>query len=333
LSAELSERASPGLASRIAERLIVTPEISLVTALLLFAAVVEIRNPSFFRYDNLILVLKGAAPTFVVAVPMAFVLIGGGIDLSVGSVSALAGVVTAMALTAGIWVPVAIIIGLAACALIGLANGVLTARARIPALIVTLGALYFVRGVVLLMTNGVQIFPLPDGFNVIGQGSLLQVPLLVLYGIAIGIIAHVVLAHSTYGYRARAVGGNPTAARNAGINVSRIQISLYVLTAVGAGLAGILTSSYVGVGDPSAGQGMELGVIAAVIVGGTSLFGAVGSVPGTALGVVLLAVVTNGLLLMSVSPYFQFVVLGAVVVGAVGIDQIRRKRFWRRAAR
>jgi ribose/xylose/arabinose/galactoside ABC-type transport system permease subunit len=155
----------------------------------------------------------------------------------------------------------------------------------------------------------------------------------VLYGIAIGIIAHVVLAHSTYGYRARAVGGNPSAARNAGINVSRIQISLYVLTAVGAGLAGILTSSYVGVGDPSAGQGMELGVIAAVIVGGTSLFGAVGSVPGTALGVVLLAVVTNGLLLMSVSPYFQFIVLGAVVVGAVGIDQIRRKRFWRRAAR
>lgn len=316
----------------IGERLIIVPELSLVLAIIAFSAVVGSQNSSFLHYDNLILVLKSAAPTFVVAATMAFVLIGGGIDLSVGSMAALGGIVTAKALHGGIPVPISILISLLVCGSVGGINGLLVARAGIPPLIVTLGALYAIRGVVLLLTGGQQVFPLPDGFNSIAQDSIFSVPYLVLYGIAIGAAAHVALAHSVYGYRVRAVGGNAAAARASGINVIRTRTSLYVLSGVGAGLAGVLMTSFVGDGDPSAGQGMELSVIAAVIVGGTSLFGAIGSIPGTALGVVLLALVSNGLLLLSVSPYYQFVVLGVVVVAAVGIDQVRRTQFWRRAS-
>jgi ribose transport system permease protein len=325
--------AAPGIVSRFLARLVQAPEISLVIALVLFGLLVQSQNSQFLRYENLILVIKAAAPVFIVAATMTFVLIGGGIDLSVGSVAALGGIVTAMALTAGFPIPVAIVGGLAACLIVGLVNGLLVAMAGIPPLIVTLGALYAVRGVILVITNARQYFPLPADFNVIGQRDIDVVPSLVIYAVVFGILAHVVLEHSTYGYRVRAVGGNAPATRAAGINITRYRISLYMLSAFGAGLAGILATSRLGVGDPVLYQGFELLVISSVIVGGTSLFGAIGSITGTALGVLLLAVVTNGLLLMKVTPYLQPVVLGLVVVGAVAIDALRRTRVWRISAR
>lgn len=321
------------LASSLVSRLILAPEISLVLALVIFGVIVQAQNTAFFRYENLILVMKAAGPVFIVSVTMTMVLVGGGIDLSVGSVAALGGIVTAMALTAGVIIPVAILSGLLACGAVGLVNGLLVARAGIPPLIVTLGALYAVRGLILVMTNARQYFPLPADFNSIAQQDIASVPNLVIYGIVFGILAHVVLEHSTYGYRLRAIGGNAVAARASGINVNRLRVSMYVVSSLGAGLAGILSTSRLGVGDPVLYQGFELLVISSVIVGGTSLFGAVGSITGTALGVALLAVVTNGLLLMKVTQYLQPVVLGCVVVGAVAIDRLRRTRIWRIPAR
>jgi ribose transport system permease protein len=322
-----------GMGSAILRRLVLAPEISLVIALVLFGLVVQSQNSAFLRYENLILVIKAAVPVFIVAATMTFVLIGGGIDLSVGSVAALGGIVAAMGLSADLPFPIAILGGILACLAVGLINGLLVAKAGIPSLIVTLGALYAVRGVVLVITDARQIFPLPAEFNAIGQTDLGVVPSLVVYAVIFGIVAHIVLEHSPYGYRIRAVGGNVGAARAAGINVTRFRVSMYVLSAFGAGLAGILATSRLGVGDPVLYQGFELLVISAVIVGGTSLFGAIGSITGTALGVILLAVVTNGLLLMKVTPYLQPVVLGTVVVGAVAIDGLRRTRIWRIAAR
>jgi ribose/xylose/arabinose/galactoside ABC-type transport system permease subunit len=327
------EQSRPGVASRILTRLVQAPEISLVVAIVLFGLVVQSQNDQFLRYENLILVVKAAVPVFIVAATMTFVLIGGGIDLSVGSVAALGGIVTAMALTSGVPFPLAILGGLLACGVVGLTNGLLVARAGIPSLIVTLGALYAVRSLILVITNARQYFPLPDDFNTIGQEDFGVVPNLVVYAVIFGIVAHVMLEHSTYGYRVRAVGGNPAAARAAGINVTRFRISLYVVSALGAGFAGILATSRLGVGDPVLYQGFELLVISSVIVGGTSLFGAIGSIPGTALGVLLLALVNNGLLLMRVTPYLQGLVLGTVVVGAVALDSFRRKRVWRISAR
>jgi ribose transport system permease protein len=298
-------------------------------ALIVFGAIVQAQNAAFFRYENLILVAKAAGPVFIVSVTMTFVLVGGGIDLSVGSVAALGGVITALALTAEVPIPLAILAGLLACAVVGLINGLLVARAGIPPLIVTLGALYAVRGMVLIITDGVQIFPLPGAFNAIAQGAVATIPYLVIYGIVFGILGHIVLEYSTFGYRIRALGGNAVAARGAGIQITRLRASLYVISALGAGLAGILATSRFSVGDPVLYQGFELVVISAVIVGGTSLFGAIGRVTGTALGVILLGLVTNGLQLMRVTQYFQPVVLGAVVVGAVAVDRIRRTRIWR----
>jgi ribose transport system permease protein len=327
-----SRRGIGARAASLAGRALLSPEISLVIAIVVLGAVVQMQNPVFLRYENLILVLKAASPTFVMATAMTFVLIGGGIDLSVGSMSALGGVIAAMALTAGMPIPVSIGLSLAVGTGIGVASGMLVSWARIPALIVTLGGLYIVRGIDLVITGGVMIFPLPEEYNVLGLGNLFNIPFLVLYAVIVGILAHVLLEHSKYGFHLRAVGGNIAAARAAGINVRRVTLSIYALSAAAACLAGMMISSRTTVGDPSSGQGTEIAVISSVIVGGTSLFGAVGSITGTALGVVLIAIMQNGLLLMKISPYWQFVVLGGVVIGAVAIDSVRRQRVWRSRA-
>lgn len=320
-----------GRLSSLAWRALLSPEISLVIAIVVLGAIIQSQNPVFLTFDNLILVLKAASPTFVMAVGMTFVLIAGGIDLSVGSMSALGGVIAAWALTAGgMPIPVAVFLSLVACTAIGVIFGTLISRARIPALIVTLGGLYAVRGVVLIGTGGVMIFPLPDEYNHLGQGSLFGIPLLVIYAAIIGVAAHVLLEHSSYGFHVRAVGGNITAARAAGINVRRITTSVFALSAAGAALGGMMISAKTAVGDSASGQGTELAVITSVIVGGASLFGAVGSIAGTTLGVVLIAMITNGLLLMRISSYWQFLVLGIVIVAAVGVDSLRRRFAWSR---
>ena len=317
----------------LAARALISPEISLVIAIIVIGAVIQAQNPVFLKYDNLILVLKAASATFVMAVAMTFVLISGGIDLSVGSMSALGGVVAAMSLTSGLPIPVAILLSLLVGAGIGTVVGWLVSWARIPALIVTLGALYIVRGIDLVMTGGVQIFPLPPDYNFLGQGSAFDIPFLVIYAIVIGIVAHVLLENSKYGFHLRAVGGNVAAARAAGINVRRVTLSVYALSGICAALAGMMISARTTVGDPASGQGTEIAVISSVIVGGASLFGAIGSITGTALGVILIAIMQNGLLLMKISSYWQFVVLGAVVIGAVAIDSVRRQRVWRSNAK
>jgi ribose transport system permease protein len=321
------------LASSLAGRALISPEISLVIAIVVLSAIIQTSNPVFLKYENLILILKAASATFVMAVAMTFVLISGGIDLSVGSMSALGGVAAAMALVNGVPIPIAILLGLLVGAGIGTVVGMLVSWAHIPALIVTLGALYIVRGIDLVLTGGVQIFPLPDDYNNLGSGSLLSVPFVVLYAVVVGIGAHVLLENSKYGFHLRAVGGNVAAARAAGINVRRVTLSVYALSGIGAALAGMMISARTAVGDPASGQGTEIAVISSVIVGGASLFGAVGSITGTALGVILIAIIQNGLLLMRISSYWQFVVLGVVVIGAVAIDSVRRQRVWRSSAK
>lgn len=314
--------------SSLAIRALISPEISLVIAIIVLSAIITARNPVFLKYDNLILVLKAASATFVMAAAMTFVLISGGIDLSVGSMSAFGGVVAAMALTAGVPIPFAILLAVVVCGIFGLISGLLVSWARIPALIVTLGALYYIRGIELVITGGVQIFPLPDDYNFLGLGGFFNVPFLVIYAVVIGIAAHFLLENSKYGFHLRAVGGNIAAARAAGINVRRVTASVYVLSAIAAATAGMMISARTTVGDPASGQGTEIAVISSVIVGGASLFGAIGSITGTALGVILIAIMQNGLLLMNVSSYWQFVVLGAVVIGAVAVDATRRRFAW-----
>jgi ribose/xylose/arabinose/galactoside ABC-type transport system permease subunit len=322
---------APGRLSGMRD-LLATPEFTLGIAVILVAAALEIKNPIFGTWGNIRIVTQGAAPPFMAMVAATYLMVGGGLDLSVGSVAALTAVVTGKLLQAGVPVPLGIGGALALCVVIGLVMGVMISRFQIPALIVTLGGLYALNGVALQLTAAQPVSPLPNSFNQIAQGDVGPVPLLLIYAVVVGVLAHLIFTYTTYGYRVRAVGGNAEAALAAGINVTRIRLSLYVISAVGAGLTGILFASQIGDADPSGQSTLLFTVISAVIIGGTSLFGGRGTIVGTALGVLLLTLLANGLVLLSISAFYQQIVVGIVVVGAVGLDGFRRTRLWSRHA-
>jgi ribose/xylose/arabinose/galactoside ABC-type transport system permease subunit len=199
----------------------------------------------------------------------------------------------------------------------------------IPAFITTLGMLYMARGLILFLTESRPIAPLPRSFTVIGQEEVFGLPLLIVYALVIAAVVHVLLEYTPFGWSVRAVGGNREAARNSGIAVKRVSLIVYTLSGLSAAFAGMLMSARLGSGQPSLGVGFELQVISAVIIGGTSLFGGIGSIPGTALGAVVLSVLTNGLILLRIEPVLENVAIGLIVVVAVGLDQVRRRRMFR----
>ena len=310
-------------------RVVESQQLGLVLALVVFSIAIALRNPNYFGEANLIEILRSTVYIFIIGIISTYVFVAGGLDLSVGSVFALGSIASALAMTNGIPVVPAIAVGLASGALVGAVNGVVIEYFGIPPLITTLGSLYVVEGVVVVLTGGNSVYPLPASFNAIGQDSIGPIPYLVLYAIVLGVIGHIVLEYTRFGYRIRATGGNRTAARAMGINVKRLSIVVYVLSGVSAAIAGVLFSSQLASGQPSIGSTTELQVIAAVIIGGTSLFGGVGTIIGTALGALLLSVITDGLVLIDINPAYQNVAIGVVIVLAVGIDKLRRGRQWR----
>lgn len=301
-------------------------ETGLVIPLVLLILLIGFINPAFYSYENIINIFRNTAFTFIVAVAMTFVLIAAGLDLSVGSVIALGGVVTGLALKAGIPVPIAMLLGILLGIGIGLINGTIIIKFGIPPLIVTLGMLYMARGAVLVLTQGAPVYPLPKAFNAIGQGDLAGIPNVILIAAVIGIVAHIILTRTTYGRAVYAVGGNSETARLSGINVNKINLSVYVLTGAASTLTGMLMAGRLASAQANAGAGWELQVIAAVIIGGTSMFGGSGSILGTLLGAFFMNVVATGMILMRISAYWQDLVIGAIIVLAVGIDQYRRRK-------
>lgn len=310
-------------------RLVGNQRTGLVIALIVFSVAISLKNPNYFGEQNLVEILRSTVYIFIIGIVSTYVFVAGGLDLSVGSVFALGSIASALAMTNHVPVVPAIVIGLISGALVGAVNGVVIEYFGIPPLITTLGTLYVVQGVVVVLTGGNSVYPLPASFNAIGQDSIGPIPYLVLYAAVFGVIGYVVLEYTRFGYRIRATGGNRTAARAMGIKVKQLSIVVYVLSGVSAGVAGVLFSSQLGSGQPSIGATTELQVIAAVIIGGTSLFGGVGTIAGTALGALLLSVITDGLVLIDIDPAYQNVAIGVVIVLAVGIDKLRRGRQWR----
>lgn len=308
-----------------------SPQTSLLVAILIFIVVVATKSSVFLTQQNLINIGRNGVFIFIVAVAATFVLVAGGLDLSVGSLFAVGAIASAYLLVHGVSTPVAVLGGVGLGLAAGLINGVVIVFFGIPPLITTLGMLYVCRGLVNVVTGGNQLAPLPLSFTNLGQGDLLGLPYLIYYGLAIGIVGHVLLEYTPLGYNVRAIGGNRIAARASGIKVSWITISLYMASGALATFAGVLMSARLSSGQPSVGDAMELQVISAVIIGGTSLFGGIGSIKGTILGAAMLAVLANGLVLMSVNPLWQNVVVGIVLVLAVGLDKLRRTRMWRTA--
>lgn len=295
--------------------------------IVLLAIVLQLLHPVFLSPENVVTLLRSAVTTFVIGAAATVVFTSGGIDLSVGAIFNFGGIVTAIALMTGVPWPIAVVAGLAAGALIGLVNSALIVLAKVPAIIATLATFYAVGGVSIIFTNGASIAPLPREFSTLGQGSLLGVPYLILYAIAVGIAFHVVLARTRFGYDVRTVGGNEFAALANGVRVRRIKSAAYVLSGAAAALAGILYAARTGTGDPQAGGAdLTFGVITAVLIGGTSLFGGIGTVAGTAVGAVLFAVIQNGLTITGVNPIYSNVIIGVILASAVALDSWRRSR-------
>jgi ribose/xylose/arabinose/galactoside ABC-type transport system permease subunit len=308
-------------------------ESGIAIPLILLIVVVSIVNPVFLDIDNLLNIARQISFVFIIGIAMTFVFIAAGMDLSVGSVLALGGVICGLALRAlmlvmPLWIAIviSILLGLLIGLVAGAFNGLVITRFKIPSLIVTLGMMYIARGIVQVLTRGNPVYPFPDEFNNLGQGYLLGIPNVVYVAVVLGILAHIVLTQTAWGRAVFAVGGNLETARLSGINVVKIVTSVYVLCGLASGITGVLTAARLASALANAGTGMELQVIAAVIIGGTSMFGGSGSILGTLIGAAFMSIIANGMVLMKISVYYQSVVIGAIIILAVGIDQFRRRR-------
>jgi ribose transport system permease protein len=296
-------------------------------SLLALCVLVAVLEPKFLSAGNLAGVARQTAVITIIAMGMTMVMVAGGIDLSVGSVMALAGVAGASAMVAGAPVVAGVAACVAAGAACGLANGAAITALRIPPFIVTLGAMGIYRGVALLSTDGKAVVGLPSSFGYLAEGQLfgvVPVPLVVV--VAVALATHFVLASTRPGRYCYAIGSNVEAARYAGVRVSRYQIMFYVILGALAGLAGAIESARLVTGQPTAGEGYELRVIAAVVIGGGSLSGGQGTVTGTIIGALIMGVLSNGANLLDITAFTQQVIVGAVIILAVTFDEFQRRR-------
>ena len=301
----------------------------------IMVVVASILTPAFVSSTNLINVVRQMSIVGLIALGVTGVIVSAGIDLSSGSVVGLTAVVAASlaqtpdysdAFYPGLHLPliVAVLAACAAGALVGLINGALVAKARIPPFIATLGTYTAIRGGALLYTGGRPISDLTDSYNFIGQGDVFGLPVPIIILVVMAVVTHILYAHTKFGKYIYAIGGNEQAARVSGINASRYKMLIYVYASFLAGLAGLVVSSRIGSGQPGLGVGYELDAIAAAVIGGTSLSaGGIGTVAGTIVGALIIGVLNNTLDLMNVSAYWQQIIKGCIIVGAVIIDQLK----------
>lgn len=310
-------------------------------ALVAIAIVFYVLEPQFASQRNLFNIARQVSIYGILAVGMTFVILTGGIDLSVGSVLAFAGLVAASVEKGcrgllcvgaageaeGYGVPAAIIAAVAVGLIAGTLQGLGVSKLKVPAFVVTLGGMSVFRGAALLWSEGQPISAFRPQYKLLGQGFIGPVPIPVIAFLTLAIVGFVVLRYARYGRRIYAVGGNQEAARLSGLNTSRLLMSVYIISGLCAGFAGFLLSSRLNSAEQVAGIGYELTVIAGVVIGGTSLFGGEGGIFGTVVGIVLIGVLSNGLTLLNVNPYWQQIAVGLIIVLAVFFDQsIKRRR-------
>lgn len=293
-------------------------------AFLIIVIILSCITSSFLTGENILNVIRQISFNGMVAIGMTFVIITGGIDLSVGSVLALGALFTTSMCTQenpGSLV-VAILVGLAVATACGFLNGLMITKGKMAPFIATMAMMTMARGASLLFCNGRPIINLTDEFKEIGTGSLLlPIPILVFFLVII--VAYLVLYRSRFGRKVFAVGGNEAAARASGVNIDRVKISVYMISSFLAGLSGIILAARMSAGSPIVGEGYELDAIAAAVIGGTSLSGGVGSVFGTVIGTLIIGIISNGLDILNVSSYYQDIVKGLIIVIAVLIDRKR----------
>jgi ribose transport system permease protein len=294
-----------------------------VLVLLIFVVVLILTTNDFLTVTNLDNLVRQVAVFAILSVGELFVILTGGIDLSVGSVLGLSGGVTALILASGAPIPLAILAGLLVGLGVGLINGLLVSRLKLPPFIATLGMLGIARGVVLLLTGAKTIAPLPDAFNNIANGFILGLPSLFWILIIVTILAAFVLGRTIFGRYVYAVGSNAESSRLSGVPVNFVLLGVYCISGLLAGFAGVLTASRLGAGIPTAGTGYELQAIAGAVIGGASLSGAKGRAIGAVLGAVIMALLANGGNLLGIDPFYLQIAIGLLIIMAVYFDHLQ----------
>lgn len=301
--------------------------VGILVVLIALVALMAIIAPNFARVDNLLNIARAISVNAILAAGLTFVILTGGIDLSVGSIIAVSGVVAVIAAIGGWPAPAAVLAGMTVGAACGFINGALTAYLALASFIVTLGTMTFLRGLAYTITAGQPIVSSNLNFRDIGNGYLAGVPVPVIVMVTVYVIAWFILERTRYGRHIYAVGGNAEAAKLAGVRVKRVTTSVYVIAGACAGLAGVIFSARVISAQPTAGTGYELDAIAAVVLGGTSLAGGRGRIIGTLIGSVILGVLSTGLILMNVQFFTQLLIKGVVIILAVAIDSLKQRSF------
>ncbi|HEU5100689.1 MAG TPA: ABC transporter permease [Roseiflexaceae bacterium] len=312
--------------------LIQRQELVVFTLLLLFGIALSFSTSTFFTSTNLINVALGFSWYAIAAFGATMVIIVGGIDLSVGSVMALSGIVSALALQGGVPLALALALGALCGALVGLVNGLLVGRTGLPPFMVTLGTMGITRGIVLSLTSGAPVSDLPPAFRYLGQKDLLlgpiSIPLPVIWMIVLAVLVSLLLHQTVIGRYIYIVGRSARALRVVGISPVQLKIGVYTLSGLLAAIAGMIMTARLGVAAPMAANGYELDIIAAAVIGGASLFGGEGTVTGVILGAALIQVIRNGVVLLGLpnQNQWQFVTIGAMILVVLLLDYWRRRR-------
>ncbi len=307
-------------------RLLTVPEMGILVPLVAFALIFLGIDHTFLRPNSVAAMLRAVAFIGIIAVGQTWLMVAGEIDLSVGSVAGLCAVVASWTMKNYGWpMEVGLAAGLATGALAGLVNGLVAIRLGIPAFIATLGMLYIARGFNYLLCKGYPIYPIPESIAAFGKAEPLGGSWAFVILVVVVIVADFCLRKTVFGRKVMATGGNAEVARIAGISTSAVKINCYVLTGMLAALAGMLLMAQLNVGQPEIGTGWELDVIASVVIGGVSLFGGVGTVAGTFLGLIIMQVVRSGLVVSGVNTHWQTVAVGVIMIAAVGVDLLRRR--------
>jgi ribose transport system permease protein len=287
--------------------------------------ILSLASPHFLTSTNLSSVVRQTAVINIMALGMTMIIICGGIDLSVGSILAMGGLLGTMAMERGVPIPASIAVGILTGLACGFLNGFLTSLLKINPFIVTLGTLGIIRGLALIISNGLPVHQIPAAFSYLGEGNLLGAPFVLWILTFCAVAVHVILEHTRLGRYAFAIGSNPDAAIYAGVPVAFYTTAVYTIGGMLTGLSGMIEASRLMTGQPTAGQGYELQAIAAVVIGGGSLRGGEGSVIGTLVGAFIMGLLANGSDLLGISPYLQQAIIGAIIIVAVAADELRKR--------
>ena len=299
--------------------------LGILIGLLALCVVLTFTTDYFMTGKNLLTVLRQICINVLLAFGMTFVLIVGGIDLTVGSVVGASGVAVVMLIEAGFPIGLAVLLALFLGGLVGLINGVIIAYTGMPAFIVTLSMQGVVRGIAYIITDGRSVASTNKVFTTIGNSYLVGIPVPIYIVVGVMLVISVILYRTRFGRRMYAIGGNATAAKFTGIKLNGLVIRVYIISALLSALAGIILASRMYSGQPTAGQGYESDAIAAAVLGGTSFTGGIGTISGTLIGALVIGVLSNGLNLLHISSYVQMVIKGIVIIMAVGIDLFKNR--------